>query len=145
MLMNSLLLIDCTTKKSAEKQLVEMPGYEENLADMKIKTGSLVASMRQYKVEEEDELRLNCFFYTDKEQNMVDISSVLKDMEYPVQGGKHSEKKPFLIATQSAYMKMDEATIMAWVEQMCKLAHQHGCVMEGWSVNPKQPRKPVYE
>jgi hypothetical protein len=42
-------------------------------------------------------------------------------------------------------MKMDEKTILNWVEQMCKLAHEKDCVMEGWSVNPKQPRKPVYE
>jgi hypothetical protein len=141
----SLPFASCTKGKTEEKSSVKMPGYQENLDDMKIKTASLIAHMRQYKVEEEDELRLSCFFYTDKQENMLILADTLKVMEYPVNAGEHSKEKPFLIAAQSDYMKMDEATITSWVEQMCKLAHRNRCVMEGWSVNPKQPRKPIYE
>jgi methyl coenzyme M reductase subunit D len=134
----------CNTsnKESVEGKMIS---YEENLADMKIKTAQLIAHIRQYKVEETDELRLSAFFYTNKKENMERLASELQKMEYPVNAGEYSKDKPFIVNAKSPYIKMSEESIQLWVEEMCALSNKHNCVMEGWSVDPKQPRKQIYQ
>lgn len=112
--------------------------YEENLSEMKKKTESMLAHLKQYKLKEDEPKRVVCYFSTDSEKNAQALSSELGKLEYAVNADEYSPEKPWMISAKSTEININEKALLSWVEQMCKLSFNHGCRMEGWSVSPKR-------
>lgn len=112
---------------------------ESNLVNQLAMLPQTVAQLRQHGVTGDTALRLNFFFYTNSESNAANLASVLKQRGYDVETGESAaDDGTFLVAGWTTPIKMDEATVGPWAEDMCRCGFAHDCEFDGWGTNPNQ-------
>ena len=95
--------------------------FEANLARQVSMTRQGVAQLREY---EGRELRLEFFFYTNNPANAEALNSQLVQLGYESQSGESaSELGLFVTSGWTAPIRMDEATVIDWIETMCRLGY----------------------
>ena len=74
------------------------------------------------------------FFYTDA----YPLATTLRGLRYDARAGTSaSNARIFLIQGWSTPIQMDEARVVTWNEQMCRLAFDHDAQFESWGTSPE--------
>ena len=85
------------------------------------------------------ELKLEYFFYTDTDAKAQALAEPLRELNYEVKAVQSAgDDRLFLVNGWTTPMKMVEATVIAWVKQMCHIGYEHDCEFDGWGANPRQ-------
>ena len=93
--------------------------FETNLARQVSMTRQALARLREH---EDRELRLEFFFYTNKSANAEALNSKLVDLGYDSRSGESASDSALFITTGwTTPIRMDEATVIDWIETMCRL------------------------
>ncbi len=82
-------------------------------------TRQALAQLREH---EDRELRLEFFFYTNKSANAEALNSKLVDLGYDSRFGESAgDSALFMTTGWTTPIRMDEATVINWIETMCRL------------------------
>ena len=93
--------------------------FETNLARQVSMTRQALAQLREH---EDRELRLEFFFYTNNSANAETLNSKLVDLGYDSRSGESASDPALFITTGwTIPIRMDEATVINWIETMCRL------------------------
>ncbi len=93
--------------------------FEANLARQISMTRQGLATLRAY---EGRELRLEFFFYTNNPANAEALNSKLVELGYDSQSGESAGDPALFITTGwTTPIRLDEATVINWIETMCRL------------------------
>jgi regulator of RNase E activity RraB len=118
---------------------VSEPGFRENLANQTTMSPQTVAHLRKHGVTEEASLKLEFFFYTDKNAKGQSLADALRDLQYKVECGPAAQDaRLVLVNGWTTPLKMSEESVVAWTEKMCRLGYEHDCEFDGWGTNPSQ-------
>lgn len=89
--------------------------------------------LRQYGVQDDNELKLEFFFYSKTKNKAELLATSLKGLSYEVEVGKSAgDESLFLINGWTTNMKLDDFTVQSWIKQMCRLGFKHDCQFDGW-------------
>jgi hypothetical protein len=93
--------------------------FETNLAKQVSMTRQGLAQLREY---EGRELRLEFFFYTNNPANAEALNSKLVNLGYDSRFGQTAgDPALFMTTGWTTPIRMDEATVINWIETMCRL------------------------
>lgn len=111
-----------------------------NSRDMqKNMTPKTLEQLRKIDVDENRELKLEYFFYTNTMDKAEHLATEISKLDYEVQFGiSASDKKLFIITGWTTKMKMSNEVVMKWTEQMSDLGYQFDCEFDGWGTTPDQ-------
>jgi tetratricopeptide (TPR) repeat protein len=106
-----------------------------------------LTQLRKYGVENESELKLEFFFYTDRQDKASNLAIELKKLNYNIETIDKSAGDPKLWAVTgwTTPIKMDVKSVTEWTEQMCKIGFENDCDFDGWGTNPDQGEFEVEE
>ncbi len=94
-----------------------------------------LVSLRDSAVEEEDELKIDYFFYTDTLEKSQILAKEIQKLDYTVHhGAAPNHKNLFVITGRTAEMKMMHEILRKWVAEMCELGRKHDCHFENWEI-----------
>ncbi|WP_165830162.1 ribonuclease E inhibitor RraB [Flavobacterium hydrophilum] len=100
----------------------------------RLATESLV-SLRDAAVEEEDELKIDYFFYTDTLEKSQKIEKEIRKMNYVVnQEIAFNNKNLFIISGRTTEIRMMHEALRKWVEEMCALGYKYDCSFDSWKI-----------
>lgn len=124
--------------KPKKKKTVSESDLNANLVrHYRIATESLV-SLRDVGVEEEDELKIDYFFYSDTVEKAQILETEMKNMDFIVNYGTASHDKTlFVISGRTTKIKMMHESLSKWVTEMCELGHKHDCSFDSWKIVSK--------
>ena len=72
------------------------------------------------------ELRLEFFFYTNNPANAEALNSKLVELGYDSQSGESAGDPALFVTTGwTTPIRLDEATVINWIESMCRLGFAH--------------------
>jgi hypothetical protein len=114
--------------------------FERNLANQMAMAPQTIEQLRGIGVLPEATLRLEYFFYAASRETGDALTSVLHSKGYssdcrPAADGSAT----FCITGWSNPLPMDEATVVRWTAEMCRLGFEHDCEFDGWGTTPHQP------
>jgi len=113
--------------------------YEDNLAEQTAMTPRTLEILRGHGVNEQTELRLEFFFYTDAIDKALGLAEKLAQRGYSVDYGPSAgDRKVFAVTGWTDRMPMDESTVLTWTRLMCRLGYEHDCDFDGWGTDPHQ-------
>jgi regulator of RNase E activity RraB len=72
------------------------------------------------------------FFYTDALDKANNLAIELSAMQYEIYDVIKIDDDSYSISGSTGQLKMDEASLMDWSEQMCTLGYNHDCQFDGW-------------
>ncbi len=102
--------------------------FETNLARQVSMTRQGLAQLREY---EGRELRLEFFFYTNNSANAEALNSKLLKLGYDSTSDESaSEPGLFVSSGWTTPIRMDEATVINWIETMCRLGYENNAEFE---------------
>ena len=101
---------------------------EANLARQVSMARQGLAQLREY---EGRELRLEFFFYTNNSANAEVLNSKLLKLGYDSRSDE-SASEPVLFVTSgwTTPMRMNEPTVISWIETMCRLGYANNAQFE---------------
>ncbi len=95
--------------------------FEANLARQVAMTRQGLAQLQEH---EGRELRLEFFFYTNDPANAEALNSKLLKLGYESRSGESaSEAGLFVTSGWTTPIRMDEPTVIDWIETMCRLGY----------------------
>ena len=102
--------------------------FEANLARQVSMTRQVLAQHPEY---EDRELRLEFFFYTNTYTNAEALNSKLVDLGYDSRSGESAgDPALFMITGWTTPIRMDEATVINWIETMCRLGFANDAMFD---------------
>ncbi len=102
--------------------------FEANLARQVSMTRQGLAQLREY---EGRELRLEFFFYTNNPADAEVLNSKLLKLGYESRSGESaSEPGLFVTSGWTTPMRMNEPTVISWIETMCRLGYENNAEFE---------------
>ncbi len=108
------------SKNPADPYQIEAQ-FEANLARQISMTRQGLAQLREY---EGRELRLEFFFYTNNPADAEVLNSKLLKLGYESRSGESaSEPGLFVTSGWTTPMRMNEPTVISWIETMCRLGY----------------------
>ena len=97
--------------------------FETNLARQISMTRKVLAQHKEY---EDRELRLEFFFYTNTPENAEALNSKLVDLGYDSNFGQSADDPALFMTTGwTTPIRTNEATVISWIETMCRLGFAH--------------------
>ena len=122
-------------KPKKQKRLVSENDFRNNQdKHFRLATESLV-SLRDAAVEEEDELKIDYFFYSDTHEKAQKLEKEMKTMDYVVNYGPAPQNKNhFVISGRTTEIKMMHESLSKWVAEMCELGYKHDCNFDNWKI-----------
>jgi hypothetical protein len=97
--------------------------FETNLARQIAMTRQVLAQHREY---EDRELRLEFFFYTNTSANAEALNSKLVELGYDSRSGQSAgDPALFMTTGWTTPIRTEEATVVRWIETMCRLGFAH--------------------
>lgn len=118
---------------------VNEESFRENLARQTAMSPQTVAKLREYDVNDATTLKLEFFFYTDTDAKAHALAIPLRERTYEVETGPSAGvDKLSLVTGWTVPIKMDDRSVVQWVEEMCYLGYEHDCEFDGWGTNPRQ-------
>ena len=125
--------------KKDDGQFVSAKAFEEKSAIQLNMLPVLMEKLRELNVDEERELMLEFFFYTNTYQKAGAFAQELSNLNYQVKYGvSEGAKNLFIITGWSAKVKMQDAVVASWIRQMCSLGYKFDCEFDGWGTMPDQ-------
>jgi len=99
----------------------------------------VVEELRKHGGTNDSTLKLEFFFYTDTEKKAQALATPLRQLDYQVDTGRSAgDDQLFLVTGRTVPIKMDDRSVVAWTENMCRLGYEHDCEFDGWGTNPIQ-------
>lgn len=93
--------------------------FEKNLATQVSLARQGLAQLGEY---EGRELRLEFFFYTNSPANAAALNSKLVEIGYEAESGESADDPALFVTTGwTTPIRVNEATVISWVETMCRL------------------------
>jgi Regulator of ribonuclease activity B len=121
------------------RRYVSESAFRENLAKQTTTSPQTVAQLRKHGVTDIANLKLEFFFYTDKEAKGQGLAKALSDLRYQVECGPAAgDSRLVLVTGWTTPIKMSEPSVVEWTEKMCRLGYEHDCEFDGWGTNPSQ-------
>lgn len=122
-------------KQKKKKQFVSENDFIVNQnKQFRLSIESLV-SLRDSAVEEEDELKIDYFFYTDTLEKSQKLEKELQKLDYVVNHGIAShDKNLFVISGRTTEIKMMHETLSKWTVEMCDLGYKYDCSFDNWTI-----------
>lgn len=122
-------------KPKKERRLVSENDFNANLVKhYRLATESLV-SLRDAEVEEEDELKIDYFFYSDSLQKAEALEMEMQNIGYTVNYGiTPNDKSSFIISGRTTEVRMMHESLSKWVAEMCEVGYKHDCNFESWEI-----------
>ena len=91
--------------------------------------------LRDGGVEEEDELKIDYFFYTDSLEKSEKLEGEIQKLGYIVNHGTAAhDKSLFVLSGRTKAMKMMHETLREWIGEMCDLGYQYDCSFDTWKI-----------
>jgi regulator of RNase E activity RraB len=120
-------------------QFVSGEAFEEKSAIQLNMLPVLMGKLRELNVDEDRELMLEFFFYTNTYQKAGAFAQELSNLNCQVKYGvSEGDKKLFIITGWTTKVKMKDAVVAAWIKQMCSLGYKFDCEFDGWGTIPDQ-------
>jgi Regulator of ribonuclease activity B len=130
-------LLDLFSKRSQRYITSEVHG--SNRARQTGMAPGTLAQLRKLGVTDERELKLEYFFYTNSPARAAALARVLSGKGYEVRHGTSASDKRLQIVTGwTAPIPMQDASVRAWVAEMCDLGFAHDSEFDGWGTTPEQ-------
>ncbi|OMQ12948.1 ribonuclease E inhibitor RraB [[Flexibacter] sp. ATCC 35103] len=123
-------------KPKKHKRLVSKNDFNANLVKhYRLATESLV-SLRDAEIEEEDELRIDYFFYADTLQKAQALETEIQKKGFTanVETAMH-DKNLFIISGKTEKIKMMHESLSKWVTEMSELGYENDCIFDSWSID----------
>ncbi|MEP6931919.1 MAG: ribonuclease E inhibitor RraB [Flavobacterium sp.] len=122
-------------KPKKQKRLVSENDLTANLGKhFRLATESLV-SLRDASVEEEDELKIDYFFYSNSLEKAQKLEKEIQKMDYIVNyGPAPQDKNLFVISGRTTEIKMMHESLSKWVAAMCELGYKYDCNFDNWKI-----------
>lgn len=107
---------------------------------MQIKLAPITLShLRDYGVSDDNELRVEFFFYSQTQVKAALLAAALTALKYEVETVKSAGDENLILVTGwTTKMKMDDGTLERWTEEMCELGYKFDCKFDGWGTTPDQ-------
>ncbi len=106
------------SKSSADPYQTEAQ-FETNLARQVSMARQGLEQLREH---EGRELRLEFYFYTNSSANAEVLNSKLVELGYESQSGESADDPALFVTTGwTTPIRVDEATVINWIETMCRL------------------------
>jgi len=122
-------------KPKKQKRLVSVNDFNSSLGrHYRFATESLV-TLRDTGVEEEDELKIDYFFYSDSPEKAQKLEKEIKKMDFIVNSepAPH-DKNLIVISGTTPSIKMMHESLSKWVTEMSELAFKHDCSFDSWKI-----------
>ncbi|AWK06843.1 hypothetical protein HYN56_22480 [Flavobacterium crocinum] len=122
-------------KPKKEKRLVSENDFNANLVKhYRLATESLV-SLRDAEIEEEDELKIDYFFYSDSLLKAEALQIELQNIGYIVKNkvAPHN-KSAFVISGRTTEVRMMHESLSKWVAEMCEIGYKHDSSFDTWEI-----------
>jgi regulator of RNase E activity RraB len=88
---------------------------------------------------EEQELKIEFFFYSNKLENAKRLADELGKMNYSVEyGSSPGDQNKICITGWTTKMKMTGEVLEQWTKLMCDIGYKCDCEFDGWGTFPDQ-------
>ena len=132
-------LFDIFKSKSSDGKFVSETAFNKNLKSQMGMTPQTLEQLRKINVGEDNELKLEFFFYTNSLDKAAELSSELKKLNYESdQRLAAGSKTEYLVNGWTTKMKMTDQVVSNWAKEMCELGYKFDCEFDGWGTNPDQ-------
>jgi hypothetical protein len=102
--------------------------FEANLARQVSMARQGLAQLREH---EGRELRLEFYFYTNNSANAEALNSNLVELGYESQSGESADDSDLFVTTGwTTPIRVDEATVINWIESMCRLGFANDALFD---------------
>jgi len=129
--------------KSKGKPFLSASDHKINLARQVEMTTKVIEQLRHIDVTDKHHLCIEYFFYANNPDNAKQLSGQLSSLGYSIYDGPSvSDKNLFIITGWTQKMKMEDAVIAKWVNDMCDLGYKFDCEFDGWGTTPDQDENP---
>jgi len=126
-------------KNDGNKQFVSAPAFENQVAKQMQMAPLTMKELRKINVNEDKELKLEFFFYTNTAQKANVFAQELEKLNYEVRSGQSAgDKKLFIVTGWTTKMKMEDVIVSNWAKTMCELGFSFDCEFDGWGTTPDQ-------
>jgi regulator of RNase E activity RraB len=126
-------------KNNNRGQFVTEKEFKNNVAKQVELTPLTLNQLRNYRVTDDNELKVEFFFYSRTQERAERLTEELKKINYEAEFRESAGKgKLFVITGWTNKMKMDGQTIKSWAKQMCELGYELDCDFDGWGTTPEQ-------
>ncbi len=114
-------------------------GHKKNLASQTSMSPKTMAQLRKHGVTEDEQLKLEYFFYTNTHEKAEALNEELLSLGYAAECGESAhDKNTRVITGWTTPMDMTDDEVVRWTAEMCNLGHKHDCEFDGWGTNPEQ-------
>ena len=125
--------------KKKNSQFISENQHKDNLASQLNMSPQTVEQLRGIGINEDRELKLEYFFYTNATEKAEALSNELSGMGYSSEFGQSAhDKKVQIVTGWSSPLQMTTAKVLEWTESMCNAGFKHDCEFDGWGTTPKQ-------
>jgi len=116
----------------SSERYVSDAAFRENLSKQTTMSPQTVAQLRKHGVTDATELKLEFFFYTNKEGKGQVLAKPLQALEYQVEC-ESSARDPgvFVVTGWTTPIRMSKDEVVAWTEKICRLGYEHDCEFDG--------------
>ncbi|WP_125720110.1 ribonuclease E inhibitor RraB [Flavobacterium ustbae] len=124
-------------KNKQKKQFVSETDFIINQGTQFRAAIESLVTLRDAAVEEEDELKIDYFFYTNTLEKAQNLEKEIQKKHYIVNHAIAShDKQLFVISGRTTAIKMMHETLSKWAGEMCELGYQYDCSFENWKIVP---------
>jgi len=121
------------------RQFVSRDSFESNFSRQSAMTPQTLTELRKHGVSPEKMLRLEFFFYTNSVPKAAALTAALSKLKYQVDHrAAASDKRLQVVTGWTTAFEMQDSTVLAWTQSMCKVGFEHDCEFDGWGTNPQQ-------
>ena len=132
-------IFDFLKPKERTGKFVSESEYQKNHDNQMSMTPQTLEQLRKLNVSEDQELKLEYFFYTNTINKAEELSVELSNMGYSVEHGKSAEdKRLYVITGWTSKIPMIDNKVKQWTSQMCEVGYKFDCDFDGWGTNPEQ-------
>jgi len=121
------------------QRYVSESAFRANLTKQSTMSPETVAQLRKHGVTDATGLKLEFYFYTDKDGKGQALAKALRELNYQVECGPAAGDPRLIVVTGwTTPIQMSDGPVVAWTEKMCRMGYEHDCEFDGWGTNPGQ-------
>lgn len=122
------------------KRYVDKEEVDESVSMQRTLNAAVLDNLNIFDVDDETELRVEFFFYTDTQDKASNLAIELNKLNYNVETVDTSaaDASRWLVSGWTPPMNMSLESLSAWSERMCQLGFENDCKFDGWGTFPDQ-------
>jgi regulator of RNase E activity RraB len=125
--------------KPKNSNYVTEKSFENNCKKQMQMSPMTLKQLRNLKVTEDKELKLEYFFYTNTNEKAELLAKELEKQNYKVEYGVSiGDKKLFIVTGRTTNIIMKEEIVTKWTKEMCEIGYKFDCEFDGWGTEPNQ-------